>query len=113
MPDIIREEWQGDVRVRWHYDGASDDVHVDYWQDPQAAVDLVSTVNAQGAPTQDGLGKPLVEVPVVVAMQFCERRGIPWERFLYSNEYDTEFRRFAQEYTRLAYHSAKTVHAVS
>lgn len=113
MPDIIREEWQGDVRVRHLHDASSDTFHVDYWQDNQATVDLVSTINAQGAPTIDGLGKPLVEIPVVVAMQFCERRGIPWEKFLYSNEYDTEFKRFAQEYSRLAYHSAKSVHAVS
>jgi len=113
MPDVFREEWQGDVRVRHLHDAASDTFHVDYWQDSQAAVDLVDTINSEGAPTLDGLGKPVVEVPIVVAIEFCQVRGIPWERFLYGNEYDTEFKRFAQEYSRLAYRSAKSVHAVS
>lgn len=42
-------------------------------------------------------------MPVVLAMDWCEKRGIPWEKFLYSNEYDAEWKRFAAEHSRLQY----------
>lgn len=112
MARLIGEHWEGDVRVRWWGDESSNEVTVERWQDPQAAVDLVQAINSEGAPTIDGLGRPVVEVPVTVAMEFCKGRGIPWEKFLYGNEYDAEFKRFAQEYTRLAYEPRKNVFAV-
>lgn len=99
------------VEVSWWDDGDGN-ITVQRYQDAQAAVDLVSAVNLEGAPTIDGLGKPVLEVPVVEAMAWCDRRGIPWEKFLHGTEYDAEFKRFAQEYTRLQYRSAKTVHTV-
>lgn len=99
------------IRERW-YDNGDGNVTVRRSQDAQSAVDLVAAVNAEGAPTIDGLGTPLVEIPLVEAMAWCERRGIPWERFLYSNDFDAEFKRFAQEYTRLQYRPKKKVHAV-
>lgn len=112
MIRLIGEHWEGDVRVRWYGDDATNEVTVERWQDPQAAVDMVAAVNSEGAPTIDGLGKPIAEVPITVAMQFCEQRGIPWEKFLYGNAYDDQYRLFAQEYSKLAYRSVKTVHAV-
>lgn len=111
MARLIGEHWEGDVRVRWFGDDATNQVTVEHYQDTQAAVDLVATVNAQGAETIDGLGKPVLEIPVTAAMDFCSRRGIPWEKFLYGNEYDDEFKRFAQEHSKLAYHSRKNVFA--
>ena len=54
-----------------------------------------------------------VGVPIGAAMEFCEKRGIPWEKFLYGNEYDSEYKTFAAEYSKLAYRTAKTVHAVA
>ncbi len=110
MARLIGEHWEGDVRVRWYGDG--EQVTVERWQDPQKALDMVAAVNSEGGATIDGLGKPVVEVPVVTAMKFCEERGIPWEKFLYGNEYDTEFKRFAQEHSKLAYRNAKSVHVV-
>lgn len=112
MIHLIGEHWEGDVRVRWYGDDVTNEVTVERWQDPQAALDMVAAVNAEGAPTIDGLGKPIAEVPVGVAMEFCEARGIPWEKFLYSNEYDDQYKRFAAEYSKLAYVSAKSVHSV-
>lgn len=112
MIRVIGQHWEGDVRVTWYGDDVENKVTVERWQDPQAALDLVAAVNAEGAPTIDGLGKPIAEVPVTVAMQFCEGRGIPWEKFLYGNEYDGEFKRFAAEYTKLAYSNSKSVHTV-
>lgn len=112
MIRLIGEHWEGDVRVRWYGDDATHEVTVERWQDPQRALDMVAAVNAEGAPTIDGLGKPIVEVPVTVAMQFCEKRGIEWEKFLYGREYDDQFKAFAREYSKLAYQNAKSVHAV-
>ena len=107
---LIGEHWEGDVRVRWYDDHGQ--IVVERHQDAQDAVDLVSAVNSEGAKTIDGLGRPMVEVPIVVAQEWALKRGIPWERLLYSNEYDGEFKRFAREYSRLAYKAAKTVHAL-
>jgi len=112
MARLIGEHWEGDVRVRWYGDDATNEVTVERWQDPQAALDMVAQVNSEGPPTIDGLGKPVVDVPVVVAMKFCADRGIPWERLLYSNDYDDEFRRFAFEHSKLTYQNAKSVHTV-
>ncbi len=109
---LIGEHWEGDVRVRWLGDEATGTITVERWQDVEKAIDMVAAVNSDGAPTIDGLGKPVAEVPVGAAMQFCKARGIPWEKFLYSNEYDEEFKRFAREYSKLAYENVKSVHAV-
>lgn len=112
MPRKIGEHYDANgIRETWWDDGDGN-VTVQRHQDAQSAVDMVAAVNAEGARTIDGLGRPVVEVPVVEAMAWCERRGIPWEKLLYSNEYDDEFKRFAQEYTKLAYKPAKTVHTV-
>jgi hypothetical protein len=112
MPRLIGEHYHANgVKEAW-WDNGDGNVTVERSQDAQSAIDMVSAVNAEGAPTIDGLGRPVVEVPVVEAMAWAERRGIPWEKLLYSNEYDAEFKRFAQEYSKLAYRSAKTVHTV-
>ena len=99
------------VKVTW-WDNGDDTVTLERSQDAQAAVDLVAAVNAEGAKTLDGPGRPVLEVPVVEAMAWADKRGIPWEKLLYSNEYDDEFKRFAQEHSKLQYSAAKTVHAL-
>lgn len=113
MIRLIGEHWEGDVRVRWYGDDVTNEVTIERWQDPTKALDLVAAVNAEGAPTIDGLGKPIAEVPIGAAMEFCEARGIAWEKFLYGNEYDAEFKRFAAEYSKLAYRANKSLHAVA
>lgn len=82
-------------------------VVVRHSQDAEPIMDHVAQANLGGLREIDGLGKPAFEVPITVAMEFCRRRGIPWERFLYSQEYDSEWVRFGQEYSRLAYKPAK------
>ena len=114
MIRLIGEHWEGDVRVRWYGDDVTNEVTIERWQDPTRVLEMVAAVNADGgAKTIDGLGKPIAEVPVGAAMEFCEARGIPWEKFLYSNDYDDQFKRFAAEYSKLAYKSAKSHHAVA
>lgn len=112
MIRLIGEHWEGDVRVRWYGDDTTNEVTVEHWQDPQAAIDLVAAVNAEGAPTIDGLGKPLGEIPIVKAQEWAAMRGIPWEKMLYSNEYDGELRHFLREHKKLAYANTKSLHTV-
>lgn len=112
MPTKIGEHFESNgVKVAW-WDNGDGNVTVQRSQDAQAAVDLVAAVNAEGAQTLDGLGRPVLEVPVVEAIAWADRRGIPWEKLLYTNEYDDEFKRFAQDYSKLQYRAAKTVHAL-
>lgn len=113
MPRKIGEHFDSyGIKETW-WEDADGTVTVQRSDDAQSAVDLVAAVNSEGAQTIDGLGKPVVEVPVVEAMAWCERRGIPWEKLMYSNEYDAEFKRFAQDYSKLAYSARKSVFAVS
>ena len=111
MAKLIGEYYESNgVKVSWWDQG--DELVVQRSQDSQSAVDFVAAVNAEGAPTLDGLGKPVAEMPIVEAMEWAALRGIPWEKFLYSNEYDTEFKRFIAEHKRLAFENRKSVHTV-
>lgn len=112
MARLLYETWEGDVRVRTYYDDTTHEVSIERHQDVQNVIDMVSEVNADGAPTIDGLGKPVLEIPVNVAIEWAGKRGIPWEKLLYGNEYDNEFKLFAREYSRLRYENSKTVHTV-
>ena len=112
MATLIGEHWEGDIRVRWWGDNVTNEVTVERTQDATRVIEMVAAVNAEGAPTIDGLGKPIAEIPIGVAIEFCQARGIPWESFLYGNNYDAEFKRFAREYSKLAYENTKTVHTV-
>jgi hypothetical protein len=99
----ILEEW---------FDNGDGNVTVRRSQDAQSAVDLVAAVNAEGAKTIDGLGRPVGEIPLVEAQAWAARRGIPWEKLIYSNDYDDELRAFFREHQRLTYRPSKTVHTV-
>jgi len=101
MARLIGQHLEGDVRVSWLQD--DDTIGIKREQDIEAVVDNVSAANANGVQTIDGVGRPVIEMPLVLAMDWCEKRGIPWEKFLYSNEYDAEWKRFAAEHSRLAY----------
>lgn len=111
MIRMIGQHWEGDVRVTWWGDDVTHEVTIERYQDVQLSLDKVAAVNSEGVKTHDGLGRPVAEIPVTVAMKFCEDRGIPWEKFLYGNEYDDQFRRFCAEHARLTYDKAK-VHTV-
>jgi hypothetical protein len=99
------------ILEQW-FDNDDGTVSVKRTDDAQEALDRVSAANLDGLPTIDGLGKPVAEVPVVAAMAWAEGRGIPWEKLLYSNDYDDEFKRFCHEHSRLQYRSLKSVHTV-
>lgn len=100
------------VVTRTYIDEASSEITIERADDLQGVLDHVAAVNSEGAPTIDGLGKPVFEIPIVLAMEWATKRGIPWEKLLYSNEYDAEFKRFGQAYSRLCYENTKSVHTV-
>jgi hypothetical protein len=111
--EIYRDVGADGVVQRTYYDDVTHDVTVEHVQDAQGAVDLVEAVNSHGgAPTNEGIGRPVLEIPVVLAMNWARARGIPWEKLLYSNEYDAEFKKFGQEYSRLKYEAARKVHTL-
>ena len=92
------------------YDPGERQVVVRRSEDITPVIDAVAKANLEGVRDIDGLGRLVLEVPVTVAMQFCDERGIAWERFLYGNEYDAEFKRFARDHAKLAYEHKKRFH---
>ena len=112
MSRLIGQDYDSLGILEQWFDNGDGTVSVQRHDDAQAAVDLVDAMNADGVDTIDGLGRPTIEVPVVLAMKWAEQRGIPWEKLLYSNEYDAEFKKFGQEYSRLQYQAKRTVFTV-
>ncbi len=109
MARIIGEHYEGDVKVTWRDDG--DQIGIHYEQDIQSVVDKIAASNADGgAEMTEGLGVPKYEVPVTIAMEYCAKRGIPWEKFCYSNEYDSEWPLLAKEYSKLVYAAKHKFH---
>lgn len=112
--EIYRDVGSDGIVSRTYYDDVSHEVTVERSQDVQSAVDHVQSVNAAGGVTaHDGLGLPVAEVPVTVAMEWAQKRGIPWEKLLYTNEYDDQFKLFLREHEKLRYKNARRVHSVN
>ena len=106
MSGFRATDYEGDVRVDYVDEG--DRVSVRYSQDIDNTLDKIAASNADGGiKAHDGIGRPKYEVPVTIAMDYCNKRGIPWEKFLYSNEYDAEWPKLAAEYSALVYHHRK------
>lgn len=101
MAKTLTSEVTDGVTETFETDGET--IAVRHSQDAEPVIDYVAAANLAGVRDVEGLGRPTFEVPITVAMEFCNRRGIPWEKFLYTNEFDTEWVRFGQEYSRLAY----------
>jgi hypothetical protein len=112
MAKLIGKKTDANGIVEQWFDNGDDTITVQRSDDAQEALDRVARANLDGLPTIDGLGKPVIEVPLVEAMAWAEKRGIPWEKLLYSNEYDDQFKRFAQDYSKLQYRALKSVHTV-
>ncbi len=110
MAKILTKDVADGVTETFEIDG--DTVGVRHTQDAEPIIDYVAAANVGGVHEVPGLGVPSFEVPITVAMEFCRKRGIPWERFLYSNEYDSEWIKFGQEYSRLRYQAQKKSYAL-
>jgi len=111
MSRLIGEHNEGDVRVRFHEQG--DELIVERQQDAQPVLDMVAAVNSEGAPTIDGLGKPVCDVPTIIWVDWCLKRGLDWEKLFSTDELDAEFKRCAAAHSRLCYKSAKSLHTVA
>lgn len=101
MAKVLTEDVANGVRERFYIDG--DNVHVERTQDVQDVVDHVADQNAAGLHSVDGMGIPIVEVPVSVGIAFCEKYGIPWNKFAYTREYDDAFETFIIQHPKLVY----------
>jgi hypothetical protein len=58
--------------VEQWFDNGDDTITVKRSDDAQEALDRVARANLDGRPTIDGLGKPVIEVPLVEAMAWAE-----------------------------------------
>jgi hypothetical protein len=111
MRRMIGQHWEEDVLVTWWGDPVTHEVTIERWQDNELALRKVHDINSEGAPSVDGLGRAVIELPVTVAQEYCAKRGIPWEKFMYGNQYDAEYKRLAAEYSRLTYSNHRAVKA--
>ncbi len=106
MARILGVDYEGDVRVSYVDDGDAIGVH--YEQDVQSVVDKIAAENADGGvAAHEGVGRPKYEVPVTIAMEYCAKRGIPWQKFCYTNEYDSEWPKLAAEYSKFRFEHRK------
>lgn len=105
MAKILTTDVADGVTETVEFDGET--VGFRHSQDVEPILDHVAQANLAGVGEVEGLGRPAFEVPITVAMEFCRKRGIPWERFLYSQEYDREWVAFGREYSRLAYRAER------
>ena len=99
----VFHERVGSIDERFIYDDAERQVTVHRTEDAQSVIDAVAKANLHGTAEVEGLGRLVAEVPLTLAMEWCQRRGIPWERFMYSNDYDAEFKRFIAAHQRIQY----------
>lgn len=103
MAKLIGEDWTSGVRERWYENTADNSITIEHAQDLAPVLKKVADINSEGAPTVDGLGHATMELPYVIAMEYCRARGIDVNKFIYSREYDGEFKRLAQDYSRFVY----------
>ena len=106
----IYTDVSGGITETIRFDEGDNRIIVNRSEDVTPVIDAVAKANAHGTTEMPGLGRLVMEVPITLAILFCDDRGIPWEKFLYGNEYDDEFKRFAAEYKKLQYTHAKKYH---
>ena len=107
---IVRRDTSADITETFAVD--DDRVIVRRHQDSTPIIEAVAKANLDGVTEIPGLGHLIAEVPIAVGIEFCEGRGIPWEKFMYGNEYDAEFKRFIADRQVFAYRQAKRLHAM-
>lgn len=111
MAELIGQHWDGDILERWWGDRVTNEVTIERIQDTSHHLQKVHDLNAEGAPSIDGLGHAVMELPETVAIDYCKKRGIPVKDFIYGNAYDGEFKRLVAEHSRLAYANHRKVKA--
>ncbi len=112
MPRLIGQHMDGEILERWWGDEAEGTVTIERIQNTEHHLKKVADINSEGAPSVDGLGHAVIELPETVAIDYCLKRGIPYDKFIYSSEYDAEFKRLVAEHQNLAYTNHRPVKSV-
>jgi hypothetical protein len=87
----------------WHYDDATHTVTVRRTQEIDPILEAVKREhNETGGHLIDGIGRHIGTIPLTVLQDHCQRRGIPWERMAYGNEYNDELKALCREHTKLS-----------
>lgn len=109
------KEMIGKIAETWQYDAADNTVTVQRTSDAQHVIDAVAKANLAGTTEIPGLGRLVGEIDTVDAMQFCQERGIPWERFLYgcTPEWDRELRAYMAARPKLNYEHRQKFHGLN
>lgn len=110
MAELIGAHWEGDVWVEWWGDRATEMVTVVRKQDCEKILGKVADISAEGAPSVDGMGRSLGELPAVPLLEHCAKRGIEYAGIL-RGHHDDEIRRFLQDNSKLAYSNHRAVKA--
>lgn len=111
MATLIGQHWDGEILERWWGDEETKTVTIERIQNTEHHLKKVHDISSEGAPSVDGLGHAVAEIPETVALDWCRERGIPYDKFIYGNEYDAEFKKMVAAYNRLAYTNHKAVKA--
>lgn len=98
---IVHTDISGGIKETFAVDG--DTVIVRRQQDSQPIIDAVAKANSHGTTEIPGLGRLLAEIPTALLIDYCERRGIPWEDMAYRGHYADEFGRFIKDHPKLVY----------
>lgn len=108
MAEKLFTDVSDNIAETWHYDDGL--VHVQRTQDVEPIIDAVAKANLAGTIEVPGLGRLIAEIPIATGIAYCEERGIPWEPFLYSPDYQDERARFMAQHQRLTYAHPKKYH---
>lgn len=108
MEKVITEDFSMGIRERFYFDNTTQQVRVERSQNVEPVLNRLRNINNDGGvESVDGMGVPLCEVPLSLGIAFCERRGIPVNKFLYGNDYNDEFLLFMKEHPKLVYQHKK------
>lgn len=113
MEKILTSDTVGSVTETFGYDEGSATIVVRRSQDATPVLDHVAAANIEGVDDVGGALRLHSDVPITVAIAFCEERGIPWEKFCYTTHYDREWFAFIAANPRFLYRPARRQHAVT
>lgn len=90
----LTQDDQNGVREEFLYDHIDNTVGVRHSQDVEGIIKQVAAKRIEGVKAIDGLGYLIGEIPVAVAIEYANFRGIsPWTKLIYRPEYADEMRK--------------------
>jgi YD repeat-containing protein len=111
MAKILTKDVADGVTETFEYDETDHIVGVRRTQDVEPFLDHIARVNQEGVEEVEGLGLMSYDVPITVAIQWAQERGVPWEVLAFSKQYEDEWLRLCKSNPKFAYRPAKRLHS--